>query len=214
MRVAIVMLLCCVPAFAEAQPALPALATNDAVISIGWAGSDHERPRYDSWRGSLLVGASVGHYWTDHLKTEVDASWSNPGKDEVYEDFVYQGGVTYTIADYRAHDIRIGATQIYQFGRNAWVHPYIGVGFDVVRRETAIDRVGQSRTVVLAPNRTVPVVIPPASERRTDVFGQGVIKSGLKLYATEKAFFNTELKFGIRRNVDLVVWKIGLGFDF
>jgi hypothetical protein len=34
------------------------------------------------------------------------------------------------------------------------------------------------------------------------------------MYASERAFFNTELKLGIRREVDHVVWKIGLGFDF
>ena len=215
MRIAAAVLMCCVmPGGVAAQPVPPALPKHDATLTIGWAGSEYELSRYDRWRASLLVGGSVGHFWTDHLKTEFEAGWSNPGKAEIYEDITYLGALTYAEADHRSHDLRLGATQIYQFGRNAWVHPYVGVGFDVVRRETSIERRPQSRAVFLPPNRNIPVEIPPASERRTDVFGQGILKTGLKLYASEKAFFYTEFKLGLRRDVDHVVWKIGLGFDF
>ncbi len=215
MRIALILVICCgVPSWVSAQPVPPTLPRNDATITVGWAGSEYDLSRYDSWRQSLLVGTSAGHYWTDHLKTEIEVGWSNPGKAEIYEDITYSGALTYAVVDHRSHDIRLGATQIYQFGRNAWVHPYVGVGFDVVRRDIRIDRGRQSRVVVFAPNQSVPVEIPAASEHRTEVFGQGILKTGLKLYATEKAFFNTELKLGIRRNIDHVVWRIGLGFDF
>ena len=63
-------------------------------------------------------------------------------------------------------------------------------------------------------NRNIPVDIPGASERKTMVFAQAVLKTGLKMYVGEKTFFNTELKFGVRRDVDHVVWKIGMGVDF
>jgi hypothetical protein len=79
---------------------------------------------------------------------------------------------------------------------------------------TRIDRREQTRTVYLPPNRSVPVLIPAADERRTDVFGQAVLKAGLKMYATEKAFFTTEFKLGFREDVDHVVWKVGFGVDF
>ena len=41
-----------------------------------------------------------------------------------------------------------------------------------------------------------------------------MLKTGLKMYVGEKTFFNTELKFGVRRDVDHLVWKIGMGIDF
>jgi opacity protein-like surface antigen len=215
MRVIAAMFVCCiVPAAAAAQSAAPQLPKNDLSLSIGWAGSDFQLTRYDSWRGSVLVGAGAGHYWTDHLKTEVEFGWFDPGRDEIYENLDYLGTSTYAVADHTARDLRLGAVQIYQFGRNAWVHPYAGVGFDVIHRDVRIERDRQSRSVFLPPNRTIPVQIPPLSEHRTDVFAQGILKTGLKLYATERAFFNTEMKLGIRRDVDHVVWKVGLGFDF
>jgi outer membrane protein W len=201
------------PAVALAQTAPAALPGNDAIIAIGWSGSEHHFHDQNRWHGSLLVGLSGGHYWTNHLKTEIEASWNAPRQSERYETIAQQGGFTYALADYRAHDIRVGVAQLYQFGRNDWVHPYVGVGIDAVRRHQATDRAQQSRTVYVQ-NRTIPVVIPAASERKTRVFAEPFVKTGVKMYATEKMFFNTEFKVGVKRNVDHIVWKIGVGFDF
>ena len=202
------------PAWAAAQTVAATLPDNDAIISIGWAGAEHKIYDDRRWHGSLLVGVSGGHYWTDHLKTEVDANWNTSGRHEVYQNIARDGGYTYALSDYRAHDTRIGVVQLYQFGRNEWVHPYIGVGADVVRRTASLDRRHQSRTVYVAPNRNIPVEIAAASERKTTVFAHAVLKTGLKMYVSEKAFFNTELKFGMRRDVDHFVWKLGMGVDF
>lgn len=214
MRVVLAMVICgVIPAWATAQTAAAALPGNDAIISIGWSGSDHEFHDQKRWHGSLLVGLSGGHYWTDNVKTEVEASWNSPGNTEIYETIQRQGGFTYALSDYRAHDVRVGVAQLYQFGRNDWVHPYAGAGIDAVRRQQSIDRVEQSRGVYVQ-NRTIPVVIPAASERRTTVFAEPFVKTGVKMYASEQIFFNTELKVGLKRNVDHVVWKIGIGVDF
>jgi hypothetical protein len=159
------------------------------------------------------VAVSGGHYWTDHLKTEVDASWNGQKRGDVFETIERQGGYTFALWDYRADDIRLGVSQLYQFGRNAWVHPYVGAGADIVFRQLSLDRAPQSRTV-FSQNRSIPVTIAAATERKTTVFAHAVIKSGLKMYVTEKSFFSTELKVGLRRDVDHVVWKLGMGVDF
>lgn len=214
MRVPFTVLVCgLVPASATAQIPPLTLPANDTIISIGWAGSDHEIHDGPRWHGSPLVAFSVGHYWTGHLKTEIDGNWSGTRDNDVYETLERQGGYTYALWDYRANDIRVGVSQFYQFGRNEWVHPYLGVGADVVRRGISLERAPQTRTVFVQ-NRSVPVNIPAASERKTTVFAHGVIKGGLKMYVTEKTFFNTELKVGLRRDVDHLVWKLGLGVDF
>jgi opacity protein-like surface antigen len=216
MRVWMLAILMCVvtPAWAAAQTAAATLPDNDITFSTGWAGAEHKIYDQRHWHGSLLLGARVGHYWTQHLKTEVEASWDSPRSREVYENIERQGGYTYALADYRAQDTRVGAVQIFQFGRNEWVHPYVGVGADVVRRVATTERLEQSRTVFVPPNRQVPVTIPAASEEKTTVFAQAVLKTGLKMYVSERVFFNTELKFGVRRDIDHVVWKFGLGVDF
>lgn len=204
------------PGLAAAQTPPAALPANDVSIALGWSGAEHTiHDIHDSrrWHGSLLVGVTAGHYWTDHLKTEADISWARPRDREIYETFERQGGFTYALSDYRAYDVRLGIVQIFQFGRNEWVHPYVGIGADVVRRQATLSRDRQTRVIYLQ-NRNVPLEIPASIERRTTTFAEGVVKTGLKMYATERLFFNTELKVGIRRDVDHVVWKFGMGFDF
>ena len=214
MRVLLVVLCCgLTPAWAAAQSLPVTLPANDIIIAIGWAGSDHKIHENRRWHGSPLVALSGGHYWTGHLKTEVDVTWNGVRERDVYETIEHQGGYTYALWDYRAQDIRLGVSQLYQFGRNQWVHPYLGVGADFVRRETSLDRAAQARTVFLQ-NRSVPVNIPAASESKTVTFAHAVIRSGLKMYVTEKAFFNTEVKFGFKQDVDHLVWKLGLCVDF
>jgi len=215
MRVFLAVLIYCVtPGWAAAQTKSATLPGSDILLSAGWAGAEHTIHDERYWHGSLLVGARVGHHWTDHLKTEVEASWNSPRTRELYENIEREGGYTYSLSSYRAHDVRIGVVQLYQFGRNDWVHPYVGVGADVVRRVASTDRPQQSRTVFLPPNRQIPIDIPAVSEQQTTVFVQAVLKTGLKMYVSEKAFFNTELKFGVRRDVDHVVWTVGMGVDF
>jgi hypothetical protein len=215
MRIAAIAVVCALlPVRAWAQGAASVVPGNDVAAAVGWSGSDVGAERYDRWRGGVLASIGAGHYWTDHLKTEVDAAWSNSGTDEVYEDIEYSGGVTYAVSDQRVREIRVGVTQVYQFGRNAWVHPFAGVGVDLIQRETRTDRPAQTRTVYVAPNRTIPVTVPALNEQRRDVFAQAVLRAGLKMYATEKTFFSTEIKFGVRDDVDHVVWKVGIGVDF
>jgi hypothetical protein len=202
------------PLTAAAQSIAPApLPSNDVGITLGWAGGEHNTHDQRRWHGSLLAGVTAGHYWTDHLKTEVEASWNSARNKDVYQTLERQGGFTYALSDYRAQDVRIGVVQIFQFGRNEWVHPYVGLGADIVRRHTALEREQQSRFIYLQ-NRTIPVEIPAAIEHDTRVFGEAVIKAGLKMYVTERMFFNTDLRFGIRRDIDHVVWKFGMGLDF
>ena len=216
MRVLLLATLMCAvtPAWAAAQTVAATLPDNDITISTGWAGAEHTVYEERRWHGSLLLGVRAGRYWTDHLKTEVEASWDSPRTREVYENIERQGGYTYALSDYRAHDTRVGVVQLFQFGRNEWVHPYVGVGADVVRRVSSTERPQQSRTVYVPPNRQIPVEIPAAREHKTTVFAEAALKTGVKMYVSEKVFCNTELTFGVRRDVDRVVWTFGLGVDF
>ncbi len=206
------MLCCATPAWAAAQTA-PRIPENDAHISIGWAGAEHAVQNQGLWHGGLLLGISGGHYWTDHLKTEVEASWNSPRTRQVYESIERQGGNTFALSDYRSQDIRLGFTQLFQFGRNEWVHPYVGAGADVVRRSVSLDRLPQTRSAFLE-NRSIPVEIAGSSEQRTTVFAQAVLKTGVKMYVSDRTFFNAEVKVGLRRDVDHVVWRFAMGVDF
>lgn len=198
-------------ASAQTEPAI--LPAHDVTVSIGWAGAEHTMYEASRWQGSFLAGISAGRYWNDHLKTELEGNWNKPATRQVYETIERQGGYTYAVSDYRAADVRVALVQVYQFGRNEWVHPYVGLGADVVHRTATIERLPQSRTIFVQ-NRNTPVDIPAAQDKTTSVFVQAVLKAGAKMYVGDKAFFNTELKFGLRDGIDHVVWKLGLGLDF
>ncbi|HKY22596.1 MAG TPA: hypothetical protein VJM31_15390 [Vicinamibacterales bacterium] len=197
-------IVCCVafPVWSEAQAMLP---RNDAAFSIGWAGSqirfphtDPRRPSYELWRSSLLLGVSGGHYWTDHLKTDVEAGWYRTPERENYQDVVIDGRRTLVSSTYRIRDARLAIGQSFQFGRNASVHPYVGAGAEISRRSVDLEPVLPGRT---------PIV-------ETSTLVRPFVKAGAKMYASEKLFFVTDLKVGFNRDLDHVLWKIGVGFDF
>lgn len=207
--------LCLLPALAAAQPQTPSMPKHEAAFTLGWAGAEYEIPDYDTWRGTLLLGARGARYWTGHLKTELHVAWMDSRDNEVFENIELNGGSTYAVSDFRARDLRAGLMQVYQFRSNQWVHPYVGAGIDVVSRATSRDRAEQRRTIYFPnQNQNVPITIPALNERKHETFVQPTVKTGLKMYVNERAFFDTELKFGLSRDVEHVTWNIGLGLDF
>ncbi|HKY22594.1 MAG TPA: outer membrane beta-barrel protein [Vicinamibacterales bacterium] len=215
MRLFIPVLFCVAfPAWSEAQIALP---RNDATFSIGWAGSEHGLSDYDRWDASLFLGAGGGHYWTDHLKTEVEAGWHHTVDKETYSEIIIGGLRTSGHSRHRTRDVRLAVGQSYQFGRNEWMHPYVGAGADVIRRTIDLDRPAQTGYVYgnTAPSRPpTNVLIPALRTSETSTLVRPFIKAGAKMYASERLFFVTDLKLGFDRDVDHVLWKIGVGFDF
>ena len=212
MRAVLAVMICCLaPAMARAQDAEPRLPKHDIAFSVGWAGSEYDTSSYDQWQGSVLLNVAGGRYWTDNLKTEFEAGWLDTPTSEIYTDVDINGVPTYALVNFEARDIRMGVAQLYQFGRNQWVHPYLGVGADVIARRTKKQRLHQTRDVY---PRGTPLIIPALDEHESDVLAQPFAKVGLKMYARERVFFTTELKLGITRDVDHTVWKIGVGVDF
>ena len=201
------------PAAAAPAQSLPA---NDVRVSLGWSGAEYNAPSSpDRWRGSLLVGLGAGHYWTPHLKTEFEGGWNSPTTTDIYQEIIIGPSRAYGYADYRASDLRFSLGQSYQFGRNQWVHPYLGAGIDVVRRETRVARAPQFRPLYVGTGlRPADLFNPALQEHKTEILARVFIKGGSKMYATDRVFFSTELKVGFGADLDHAVAKIGLGFDF
>ena len=211
MRLAIAILGCVMfPTYGAAQVILP---RQDAVVSVGWGGSEHRPSDYDIWRGALSLGVSGGHYWTDHLKTDVEASWLNYSDSDIYQDLIISGVRTYAHTSMRVSDIRLSLGQSYQFGRNAWVHPFVGAGADIVTRSTVMDRPRQLGYPIV--NARAPMVdIPAHRDEQTTFLVQPFVKTGLKMYTSERTFVATELKLGFSPDFEHAVWKLGFGLDF
>ncbi|MNC88154.1 hypothetical protein D3C83_39430 [compost metagenome] len=102
---------------------------------------------------------------------------------------------------------------VWQFGDNAWVHPYVSAGavLDIERQHAHVDPIFQ------VGNRGERIVIQNEvdSGDRTELRGGGTLGAGAKFYATPKAFVNVGVIGTFTspqaRSVSLIT---GFGFDF
>ena len=103
---------------------------------------------------------------------------------------------------------------MYQFGENAWVHPFAGLGADLDRLTTAEERPQQTATVFASGRTSIPIAVAQLSERQTSVRVRPFVKGGFKMYVSDRVFFTTEWKFGLGDGLRDVLWKTGFGVDF
>jgi len=198
---------------AQAQTA-PVLPRNEVVASLGWFGADyhHEGEYGNGWHPSLLAGVGAGRYWTDHLKTEVEAAWLSRVHAYSYERLTIDGATADVASEYTFHTTKLSVAQVYQFGRNAWVHPFIGAGADVDWLRTAENRPAPGRSVYFVNGQTK--TIPVVHEADKAVLFHPFVKTGFKWYLSERASFLSEWKFGFHQGFQHALWKSGFGLDF
>jgi hypothetical protein len=215
MRHELAMIACLfLPALAAAQTPSPRLPRSDVSAAIGWSGTEYrELEEYNRWNAQLLGGLGAGHYWTDQLKTEVEAGWLSRVSSDSYENLLIDGVQTYAISTYRIQAFKVSLGQTYQFGRNAWSHPFVGAGVDLDHVRSTETRPAQSRPI-LGVNRPAEVLVPALREVETTMRARPFVKTGVKLYVTDRAFFTTDLKLGLGNGVDHVLWRTGIGVDF
>ena len=89
-------------------------------------------------------------------------------------------------------------------GTAAAIHRNTGNRTDVTRPIVVFDRPGPGR--VLAPER----VEGPRTEVKVTPF----VATGFKAYVTPRAFFRSDIRFGIRSGIDDVLIRAGFGIDF
>jgi hypothetical protein len=206
-----------IAAAARAQtPAVP-LPRNDATVSVGWFGAQypHQGEYGTGWHPSLFAGVGGGHYWTEHLKTEVEAAWLSRVHAYSYETLAVDGGTAYLTSEYRLQTVKFSLAQGYQFGENAWVHPYVAAGADIDSLREAEDRPSQTRPVYFSnAASSAAVSIPAVHEREATMHVRPFFKTGFKMYFSDRAFFATEWKLGFGNGLQHLLWKSGLGVDF
>jgi len=212
---------------AEAPPVLgqvvagQPVALGDVTLSAGTFSGDIDKIRtldvgprqFEPWVHMAIVDVTAGYYWTDHLKTEIEAAWTTDGEISGSGVVVLpngQSGWVYDTSRYTASQFGVG--QLWQFGRNATFHPWIGAGVDVVRVEHELDRPAQFIYVSGQPALSIPVAQSLLSARTTRVLP--FASAGFKAYFNERGFVRSDLKLRVRDGMEQVVWKIGVGVDF
>ena len=193
----------------------PAASTRwDATGHITWLGERRpaESFEWDRWFGVASGGGSVGYYWTAHLKTEFDISTSSEGETYSYE-FIPVPGLTSPLIVERDHEIRFttaAAGLTFQAFENAWFHPFIGAGLELVREREHIEIVPSP-----IPPRGPTVSLPPQTETHVRYSGRPYVSTGFKVYLSDHAFIRSELRTSWSSDgLAALGWRSGVGVDF
>jgi hypothetical protein len=209
--------LCCtlaVPAHSQPAPPGPEVRA-DVSGTLGWAHARFDDTgAHAQWDHGIVHGAvGAGWYWTDHLETEVELFGNGTAEIFAFERVESVAQTTYRSSRIERRSAGLGLSQLFQFFRNAWFHPYVGAGLDL-RRETreeevepvvAFDNVTQ-RPVTIEPARR----IGPTSALAARAFAIG----GLKAYLSQRALFRSDLRIGLDTEAGDVVVRAGFGVDF
>lgn len=205
---------------AAAAPAQPAPVRGDAAGVLGWLA---ERPDleddWDDWANVFLAGVGGGVYWTEHLRTAFDLTWSDEAGVTASR-AVPVPGLSWQPSAYT--EWQIGHTQLalgqqYQFLSNTWVHPYVGGGLllDWERRqsETPRQEIGFDWRPGGVPGRSVVIAEASRTGPDTRVVARPFVEGGAKFYLSERAFFRAEVRWagnGTRQ----IATRFGVGVDW
>jgi hypothetical protein len=206
-----------VPADAQTIPtAAQPVPRKDVTFTAGWL-SGKARIDTESWNDwynrSLYGGITGGYFWTDHLKTEVEVGAATSSKLHGYSRVLVDNFQTYRNSEVSFKTTRIAIGQQYQFYRNAWFHPHLGAGVDLLW-ETRRERLSAVTTYdsVTRQNRELRPAqdLGPETTLKPRAFGE----MGFKAYMTPKTFFRTDLRITGRPRAEQVLFRFGFGVDF
>jgi len=183
--------------------------------SIGWTNLRRsDLQPYDQWDHEVAhVALGAGWYWTDHLKTEIEVSADSRGDFYTVEPLRVGTQTAYWPRYLSAKTQALTIAQVFQAFRNAWVHPYVGIGADV-RREVLDE--WREAAIVYEPSRG-PIEVAPATTlpRRTSTHLRPFVEVGVKAYVNERAFFRSDLRVDVANPAtQRVIARAGFGFDF
>lgn len=175
------------------------------------AAGRNPEPWRSAWDHKLEYRADVGWYWTTHLKTELTASTSTLSHD--YEVETFPSGASSPVYAYTNVERRVtllGPGVTWQFGENAFVHPYVtgGVQLWIVQQH----RFRSPDTYRFGPSASQ---VPPIDDRTTTVLGRPFVAGGFKSYISRKAFVRSEARaaFSSAGTRQLSI-TAGIGVDF
>jgi hypothetical protein len=207
-------LLAAAPLSAQTAPAPRSpLVRADVYGTLGWFNADAGL-RDSGWFNRSLHGAAgFGWYWTDHLRTAVEFAATTPAEVYSSELVTVAGQSTYLGFRQTFDTKRLGIGQYYQFYRNVWFHPHVAAGVDVTWE--TVQRIDEPVFVFDPVGRQGREGRPrrehsPVTSHEVRPF----VATGFKAYMTQRAFFRSDLRVGVREGIDEVLLRFGFGVDF
>jgi len=162
--------------------------------------------RWDQWYEAPLIQGSAGHYWTPHFKTELEIATSGQGTIGVEENLRYR--------EHMLRESTVGATAVYQFLDNQWVHPFVGAGLEVARERHVAESLPSS--IERFPTTALPLTLRPVPAIDNVSYSmRPLVTGGFKFYVSQRAFVRTEVRTSFSTDRPLAIqWRGGVGIDF
>jgi hypothetical protein len=190
----------------------------DVAAHAGWLGvnkSDVVDTGWNDWYDAAAFTASTGYHWTSHLRAEAEVTTATRAEIDTY-DMLAVPSDAFPYSRSRRHFFRYRAASVgvsYQFFENAWFHPFVGVGVDVVHEST---RTELASTIISFRDPRPPIILPAAAtDWEASVTARPFATAGFKWYVAEKAFIRSELRSSFSpQGGESVVWRAGVGVDF
>jgi hypothetical protein len=175
-----------------------------------------ELSQWDHWYSVAAMNATGGRYWTPHFKSEFEIGFAGEGTIDGEEETPVPGQ-SFPYPRYRDHRLRevtVGATALYQFFDNQWVHPFVGAGAELVRERHLADALPAVtiRFSTAVPNLQLPAV--PAVDAVTYSV-RPLLTGGFKFYMSPRAFVRADVRTALSTDKPAAwQWRGGIGFDF
>ena len=185
----------------------------DAYGHLTWLGR-HQQQSFDPWYEVATGGASVGYYWTPHLKAELDFASSTQGQTYSVEPVPpFPSFPTFVTSEHEFRLATVAAALNAQFFENTWFHPFVGAGIELTREREHIRRT--TSIVIPRDPRAPPAMSPPQTETKTRFVGRPFVDGGFKVYVSERAFIRTDLRASWSSDgLATMAWRNGIGLDF
>ena len=164
------------------------------------------------FEGGFYGGASAGWYWTEHLRTQVDAGIGTTARATRFVDRSEGTRTAFQTIDTQVRPATFAISQQYQFFHNAVFHPHVGAGL-LVRSERVHEAFSPVTRFDPGAGQSIVVEAGHIADRsRTNV--AALVDAGFKAYISRRAFFVTDARFMFRDRVDGVLFRFGFGLDF
>lgn len=170
------------------------------------------------WYTSARLGASVGRYWTRHLKTEVEVMTSTEGFRYAMNEATSSDGSSWPYGIQEYYRLSQGsARMVWQMLDNRWIHPYLlaGVTVDIERHRSYTAE--QYRYLPSTAGSTIvrELLVHEHHSGPDTVYRAGaMVGGGAKLYMSTNAFANTALLMTYAGPAKTVSLILGFGLDF
>lgn len=197
---------------ASAQSSLPKA---DAAAFISWQAAEAQQSHGfegDAWSHSLFGGASAGFYWTEHLKTELDAGASASTISYQPRRVVVGSTVLFQTSVVEASRRTLGISQQFQFYENSWFHPHVAAGASVTW-ERRTEHVQPAFVLDPATGRPVTDLVDQLTDA-THLTVRPFIAAGFKAYMSPRWFFRADSRLAFRRGLEETHVRLGVGRDW